>query len=41
MFKIADMGEYEVVVTGQDMISDIRRAQDDQLSFDEAIKDAS
>jgi hypothetical protein len=41
IFKIADMGEYKVIVIGQDMISDIRRARDDQLSFDEAVKDAS
>jgi cytochrome P450 len=39
IFKIADMGDYKVIVTGQDQVSDIRRARDDQLSFDEAVKD--
>ncbi|KAF5315413.1 hypothetical protein D9619_007343 [Psilocybe cf. subviscida] len=36
IFKIADMGEYKVIISGQDLVSDIRRARDDQLSFDEA-----
>ncbi|KJA16226.1 hypothetical protein HYPSUDRAFT_47536 [Hypholoma sublateritium FD-334 SS-4] len=36
-FKVSTMGRYMVVVSGSDMLEDIRQATDEQLSFREAI----
>lgn len=39
LFKIPTMGRWMVVATGPQLIDDIRRASDDQLSFTEAISE--
>jgi len=31
--------QWAVIITGPDMINDLKKAHDDYLSFDEAIKD--
>ncbi|KDR66030.1 hypothetical protein GALMADRAFT_162272 [Galerina marginata CBS 339.88] len=38
-FKVANMSKWLVVVSGPQMIDDIRQASDDQLSFEEAAAD--
>ncbi|CAA7260276.1 unnamed protein product [Cyclocybe aegerita] len=38
-FKVADMSRWIVGVSGRDMIDDIRRATDDQLSFMSAVEE--
>ena len=36
-FKVSTMGRYMVVVSGPDMLEDIRKATDEQLSFRDAV----
>ncbi|KDR83206.1 hypothetical protein GALMADRAFT_239044 [Galerina marginata CBS 339.88] len=36
-FKVANTSRWIVLVTGKQMVDDIRRATDDQMSFDEAV----
>ncbi|KAK7460913.1 hypothetical protein VKT23_008841 [Stygiomarasmius scandens] len=39
-FKVRMPDQWAVVITGPDMINDLKKAHDDYLSFDEAIKDS-
>ncbi|PPQ87954.1 hypothetical protein CVT25_001139 [Psilocybe cyanescens] len=39
-FKVSTMGRWLVVISGQDMFDDIRRASDDQISFNDAVGEA-
>ena len=36
-FKIPELFRWHVIVTGPKLIEDLRKAQDDVLSFDEAV----
>lgn len=40
-FKVPTIGRYTVVLSGPQMIEDIRRAGDDELSFREAVAEVS
>ncbi len=40
-FKLSTMGRYIVVVSGPDMLEDIRQATDEYLSFRDAVAEVS
>ncbi|KAH9477540.1 Cytochrome P450 monooxygenase 71 [Psilocybe cubensis] len=40
-FKISNIGRWVVMVSGSQMLEDIRRASEDQLSFDDAVGEIS